>query len=205
MDDRSSDPGTYRVTVTADDFRGGSSTDSFTLTVTPFQETVLMPGWDALFYGAWQRVSDPTAASGSRLWHPNAGAPKQVAPLANPTNFFEVQFIADPTQEYKLWLRMKAEGDSWANDSVFVQFTGAKDAAGNSIYEIGTTSALAVNLEECSGCGVSGWGWEDDGWGAVNVNGTTLRFPGGGPQTLRIQTREDGVSIDQIVLSSAPL
>jgi hypothetical protein len=85
---------------------------------------------------------------------------------------------------------------------VFVQFTGAKDAAGNPIYEIGTTSALAVNLEECSNCGVSGWGWEDDGWGAVNRNGTTLRFPEGGSQTIRIQTREDGVSIDQIVLSS---
>jgi hypothetical protein len=113
-----------------------------------------------------------------------------------------VQFVADPTQEYKLWLRLKAEDDNWANDSVFVQFTGAKDGAGNPIYEIGTTSALAVNLEECSGCGVSGWGWEDDGWGAVNVNGTTLRFPDGGSQTLRIQTREDGVSIDQIVLSA---
>jgi hypothetical protein len=196
-------PGTYQVTVTADDFRGGSSADSFTLTVTPFQETVLMPGWDALFYGAWQRVSDPTAASGYRAWHPDASAPKQVAPLANPTNFLEVQFIADPTQEYKLWLRLKAEGDHWANDSVFVQFTGAKDAAGNPIYEIGTSSALAVNLEECSGCGVAGWGWEDDGWGGANVNGTTLRFPAGGSQTLRIQTREDGVSIDQIVLSSA--
>jgi hypothetical protein len=59
-----------------------------------------------------------------------------------------------------------------------------------------------VNLEECSGCGESGWGWEDDGWGAVNLNGVTLRFPEGGVQTIRIQTREDGVSIDQIVLSS---
>jgi hypothetical protein len=97
---------------------------------------------------------------------------------------------------------LRAEGDYWANDSVFVQFTGAKDAAGSPIYGIGTASALAVNLEECSGCGESGWGWEDDGWGAVDVNGVTLRFPEGGPQTIRIQTREDGVSIDQIVLSS---
>ena len=111
-------------------------------------------------------------------------------------------FLADPSQEYKLWIRLKAEDDNWANDSVFVQFTGAQDAAGNPIYQIGTTSGLAVNLEECSNCGVSGWGWEDDGWGAVNKNGTTLRFPQGGPQTIRIQTREDGVSIDQIVLSS---
>jgi hypothetical protein len=45
-------------------------------------------------------------------------------------------------------------------------------------------------------------GWEDDGWGAVNRNGVTLRFSEGGVQPIRIQTREDGVSTDQIVLSS---
>jgi hypothetical protein len=195
-------PGSYQVTVTVSDGQGGSMSDTFTLDVTPYKEIVLMPGYDARVYGAWQSVADQSAAEGRRVWHPNAGAPKQVDPLANPTNFFEVQFVADPTQEYKLWVRMKADGDHWSNDSVFVQFTGARDAAGNPIYEIGTTSALAVNLEECSGCGVSGWGWEDDGWGAVNRNGTTLRFPQGGPQTLRVQAREDGVSIDQIVLSS---
>jgi hypothetical protein len=195
-------PGSYQVTVTADDRHGGSMSASLTLDVPPFQEMVLTPGWDARVYGAWQAVDDPSAVDGRRVWHPDAGAPKLTTPLANPANFFELQFLADPTQEYKLWVRLKADGDSWANDSVFVQFTGAKDGAGNPIYEIGTTSALAVNLEECSGCGVSGWGWEDDGWGGVNVNGTTLRFPDGGPQTIRVQTREDGVSIDQIVLSA---
>jgi hypothetical protein len=195
-------PGTYAVTVTVDDYRGGSTSDDFTLEVPPFQEMVLTPGSDAALYGAWQSVEDPTAADGRRVWHPDAGAAKQVNPLANPTNFFELRFLADPTQEYKLWLRLKADGNYWGNDSVFVQFTGAKDAAGNPIYEIGTTSALAVNLEECSGCGVSGWGWEDDGWGSVNANGTTLRFPEGGLQVIRVQTREDGVSIDQIVLSA---
>ena len=66
----------------------------------------------------------------------------------------------------------------------------------------GTTSGLAVNLEECSGCGVSAWGWEDDGWGAVDRNGVRLRFPAGGRQDILIQVREDGVSIDQVVLSA---
>jgi hypothetical protein len=69
---------------------------------------------------------------------------------------------------------------------------------------VGTTSGLAVNLEECSGCGESGWGWEDDGWGAVNKNGVLLRFPNPDrdPQFIIIQPREDGVSIDQVVLSA---
>jgi hypothetical protein len=49
---------------------------------------------------------------------------------------------------------------------------------------------------------VSGWGWEDDGWGAAGRNGVTLRFPDGGRQDILIQTREDGVSVDQVVLSA---
>jgi hypothetical protein len=196
-------PGQYDVTVTVDDYRGASVTDAFTLIVDPFKETVLLPAEDALLYGAWQLSPDPTASYYEQVVrHPDAGAPKKTAAEAAPTDYFEMGFVADPTQEYKLWIRLKADGDSWANDSVYVQFSGAKDADGNPIYQIGTTSALAVNLEECSGCGVSGWGWEDDGWGAVNVNGTTLRFPDGGAQTIRIQTREDGVSVDAVVLSA---
>lgn len=196
-------PGRYAAALTMDDYRGGSVSDSFTVVVRPFKETVLLPADEAVLYGAWQVVNDPAGSSYGRVVrHADAGAPKLQTPLASPKDYFEMGFIADPTQEYKLWLRLKADNNYWGNDSVFVQFTGAKDAAGNPIYEIGTTSALAVNLEECSGCGVSGWGWEDDGWGGVNVSGVTLRFPEGGPQTIRIQTREDGVSVDAVVLSS---
>jgi endonuclease/exonuclease/phosphatase family metal-dependent hydrolase len=74
--------------------------------------------------------------------------------------------------------------------------------SGSSAYRIGTTSALEMNLEDCSGCGISGWGWQDDGWG-VGVLGPLVYFDSTGTQTLRIQTREDGLSIDQIVLSPA--
>jgi endonuclease/exonuclease/phosphatase family metal-dependent hydrolase len=59
---------------------------------------------------------------------------------------------------------------------------------------------MEVNLEDCSGCGVSGWGWQDNGWG-VGVLGPLVYFGSTGTQTLRIQTREDGFSFDQIVLS----
>jgi hypothetical protein len=111
-------------------------------------------------------------------------------------------FLADPAATYKPWLRLRAADNSWANDSVWVQFSAATDVNGVPAYRIGTRSGMAVNLEECLGCGLSGWGWEDDGWGAVDRNGALLRFPDGGWQQLRIQTREDGVSVDQIVLSS---
>ena len=83
-----------------------------------------------------------------------------------------------------------------------MQFDQSTDASGAPAYRIGTSSGLPFNLEECSGCGVSGWGWEDDGWGAVNRHGATIRFADGGWQRIRIQTREDGLSIDQVVLSA---
>ena len=195
------DPGVHTFELTVYDERGGQATDTVTWTITNSPEIVLWVNYPHTA-GDWQIVEDATAAGGRRAWNPNRNAAKLNAALAAPADYIEVSFPADPTLEYKLWIRSKAEGNSWANDSVFVQFSGARDAANAAVYGIGTTSALAVNLEECSGCGVSGWGWEDDGWGAVNKPGVTLRFPEGGIQRMRIQRREDGVSIDQIVLSA---
>ena len=37
---------------------------------------------------------------------------------------------------------------------------------GYPVYRIGTTSATTFVLEECSGCALSGWGWNDNGYGA---------------------------------------
>jgi endonuclease/exonuclease/phosphatase family metal-dependent hydrolase len=85
---------------------------------------------------------------------------------------------------------------------VFVQFSGSVNSSGSAVYRTGTTNALEVNLEDCSGCGVSGWGWQDDGWG-VGVLGPLVYFQTSGTQVIRVQTREDGMSIDQIVLSPA--
>ena len=45
--------------------------------------------------GAWRLVTDATAAGGSRIAHPDAGAPKLTAPLAAPTHAFELRFTAD--------------------------------------------------------------------------------------------------------------
>lgn len=194
-------PGVHTYELIVRDERGGESRDTVTWTITHFEEIVIYAAWSAS-HGTWQTVEDATAADGYKLYNPNAAAPKLAAPLANPVNYVDVSFSPDPALEYKLWIRGKADGNNWANDSVFVQFSDAVDAAGNAVYRIGTTSALAVNLEECSGCGLSGWGWEDDGWGAVNRNGVTLRFPNPEWQRIRIQAREDGFSIDQIVLSA---
>jgi hypothetical protein len=148
----------------------------------------------------WAVVSDATAAGGARIVHPNQNAAKVADPLAAPSHYFELTFNAERGRPYRLWIRGQAQSNNWANDSVFVQFSGSVTEAGGPVYRIGTTSGTQVNLEDCSGCGVAGWGWQDNGWG-VGVLGSPIYFETTGTQTIRVQTREDGLSIDQILLS----
>ncbi|MEX2660660.1 MAG: phospholipase D-like domain-containing protein, partial [Vicinamibacterales bacterium] len=150
--------------------------------------------------GAWQSEADATAASGVKMRHPDAGAAKITTASASPANYFDMTFSAEAGVPYRLWLRGRADANYWPNDSAFVQFSGSVDASGSPVWRIGTTSATDVSLEECSGCGVSNWGWQDNGWGA-GVLGPLVYFATTGTHTVRVQTREDGLAIDQIVLS----
>lgn len=149
----------------------------------------------AQMFGAWRREVDASAASGARLRHPDAGVPKRANALATPVDYFELTFTAEANVPYHLWMRARAEPNSWANESVFVQFSNVTGAA------VGTTGYASMNLEDCSGCGVSGWGWQDNGYGNI---GPDFVFTRSGLQTIRVQTREDGVAIDQIVLDPLP-
>ena len=163
-------------------------------------EVVLYASEASLRAGKWVVETDSTAAGGQRIRHPDAGAAKLSAPLASPANYFELTFTAEAGVPYRLWIRGKADRNYWGNDSVFVQFDGSVTKAGSAQFRIGSTDATTFNLEECSGCGLSGWGWEDNGWGQ-GVLGPQIYFAKTGTQRIRIQTREDGLSIDQIVLS----
>ena len=163
-------------------------------------EVVLYASKAAVIVGAWQIVNDSTAAGGERIHNPNAGAAKLTSPVANPTTYFEMSFYAEAGKPYRLWIRGIAQNNSWANDSLFIQFSNSVTSSGSPTWRIGTTSATEMNLEDCSGCGLSGWGWQDNGWG-VGVLGPLVYFGTTGTQKLRIQVREDGMSIDQIVLS----
>ena len=57
---------------------------------------------------------------------------------------------------------------------------------------------MPVILEEARNANVSGWGWADNGYGTP---GTPIAFAHAGAHTIRIQQREDGPGIDQILLS----
>ncbi len=162
---------------------------------------ILLYALDGVITGTkWSIVADASAAGAKRLWNMNAGASKITTALANPTSYVEVTFTPQAGQPYHLWMRGRAESNTYTNDSVFVQFSNAVTSGGTAIYRYGTTSAAEYNLEDCSGCGLAGWGWQDNGWG-VGINGPDIIFDSSDPQTLRIQSREDGLSIDQILLS----
>jgi hypothetical protein len=171
-------------------------------TAPPASDEVVLYAADApLIAGAWTRTADSTAAGGTRLQNANAGAAKIIAAQANPVDYFELTFSAAAGKPYRLWIRAKATSNAWANDSVHVQFSDSVTESGAEIYRIGTPSGADVNLEDCSGCGLSGWGWQDNGYG-VDVVGSDIRFATTGSHTIRIQVREDGIGIDQIVLSA---
>jgi endonuclease/exonuclease/phosphatase family metal-dependent hydrolase len=186
------------------------------ITVTTLTPGVIAAGDDIVLHSAdvtavkgnWSKVADSSAATGTMMSSADVGWSKTDAPLASPADYFEANFNADPNTPYHVWLRLRASGDSKWNDSVFVQF--ADDAAqhdfspvidqnGAAVYAIGTASALTANLESCGGCGTRGWGWVDSGWW-LNAS-PVVTFRTGGTHTIRVQTREDGVQIDQIVLS----
>ena len=149
--------------------------------------------------GGWATMSSSSAAGGAYVRTADNGWSSTATALASPTEYVESAFTAPSATPYHVWLRLRAGGDSKWNDSVWVQFSDSTDQNGSAIYRIGTTSALLVNLENCAGCGVSGWGWQDKAYWLSQVS--TVRFSSTGAHTIRIQTREDGAQVDQIVLS----
>jgi regulation of enolase protein 1 (concanavalin A-like superfamily) len=149
-------------------------------------------------HGSWQTAADSTSPNGVKLVTSDTGVSNTDNPLAFPAHYFDVSFSPEAGTPYRIWVRMNALGNSKWNDAVWVQFSGAL-ANGSPVYPLNSTSGLLVNLAtDSSASSLNGWGWENTAYWLSQP--TTLTF-GSGPQTLRIQVREDGVQIDQIVLS----
>jgi hypothetical protein len=166
----------------------------------PGEAEVVLHAWKAnMIAGNWSIVADPTAAGGSRMASANEGA-QFTSPSAKPNDYFELTFFAERGKPYRLWLRGRAYRNQAANDSVYVQFSDAVSASGAPVSRIGSTSATTVNLAACGTCSLSGWGWQDNATG-IDKLGPPVYFATTGMHTIRVQTREDGFSIDQIVLS----
>jgi predicted amidohydrolase len=170
----------------------------FDATSPPATSDVVLYASNFTRHGNWALQADATAAGGQKAMVPDAGQANTSAPLASPADFVEATFNATAGTPYTIWLRMRATSDSKYNESVWVQYSDAQSGS-TAAYPIGSTSGLLVNLEACANCGVSGWGWQNGAYWLAQQR--TITFATGGVHTIRIQMREDGVQIDQVVLS----
>ena len=152
--------------------------------------------------GNWTRIADASGAGGKVMSSKNIGWSANNAPLAAPFHSFDFTFNAAANTPYHVWVRMRAIDNSKFNDSLYAQFSDARDVKGLARYRLGTTDALLVNLATtANAASLAGWGWQDGAYWFAQA--TTVKFESGGSHTLRIQTREDGVQLDQVVLSAS--
>ena len=150
-------------------------------------------------HGDWRVVSDPTAAGGRALANSNFSQAKIAPAFTDPANYFEATFSARADMPYRVWVRMRAENNSFGNDSLHVQFSDSVTGTRVPTMRIGSTSSAEIVLQAGAGDGsVNGWGWADNTW---DTRGPDLYFSAAGTHTIRIQQREDGAIVDQIVLS----
>jgi hypothetical protein len=140
---------------------------------------------------------DPASPGGRLVGYPNTGDELDPPPENDPHLTFPVQVRAGV--RYRCWIHMKVGepvGVSQAN-MVWVQFTGAVDAAGERVLAPRTGSYLTAR-----GPTRSGWSWvgcdsEQRGLDPL------VRFGESGEVTVRIQAGMEGVGFDQVVLSPA--
>jgi len=164
-------------------------------------EVVLYPSDFTTIRGNWAVATASGTASGKQLSSTDSGWASTSSPLASPGHYVEATFSAASGTSYRVWVRLRATSNSKYNDSLWVQFSDALTSTGSAVHRIGSTGGLLVNLENCDGCGVAGWGWQDSAYWLEQVN--VVRFAASGTHTIRLQTREDGLQIDEVVLSPA--
>ena len=191
----------WRVTAVSSGGSTAGSVWSFTTGsgTTGIASEIVLYASDATPHGSWTITSDPSAAGGLKLTNPDSGVAALSAPAATPTNYVDASFQAQAGTRYRVWLRIHALTDSKYNDSVFVQFSDSVDGTGSPVYRTWTTNGYTVNLWTCATCPSLGWGWQRNAYWLADTG--DVWFQNTGSHTVRVQVREDGAEIDQIVIS----
>jgi len=150
-------------------------------------------------HGSWSSGADSSSPNGVKLLTTDAGFVTANQPLTSPADYVDVTVNAEANVPYRIWLRLRALNNSKVNDAVWVQFSNAR-VNGSQVYGLNSTSGLLVNLAtDGTATSLNNWGWQNGAYWLSQA--TAVTFPVAGSQTIRIQVREDGVQLDQIVLS----
>ena len=142
----------------------------------------------------------PGSPSGIKIITPDNGVSFANNPANPPTQWFDVTFNADPGKTYTLWVRLKALNNSKFNDAVWVQFS-------NALGERAAGLPVAIDVGPARQPGDRRERHEPEQLGlgqqrvlAESAAGRSCSRPAD-CRRMRMQIREDGVQIDQIVLS----
>lgn len=154
------------------------------------------------FHGNFHLQGDATAADGLHAEDmPNlglrVGGHFGNAAESSPTHYFDASFKAQAGKLYHLWARIAvaADNDFGTSDSMYIQFSDALEN-GDPVNRMGTSQGLVVSKSNKT------WEW-DDIWEGTENTGEIMSFEHTGDHTFRVQRREDGAMIDQILLSSS--
>lgn len=152
---------------------------------------------ESAFY-EFEYWDDPASPGGKVVGTPNEGGDLDPPPENDPHVIFPVSVHAGVP--YRCWIHMKVgapKGLSQAN-KLWVQFTGAVDAAGNEIFAPDTGSFLTAQgpIEE-------GWSWVGCDLPDAESAQSLVTFRTTGEADVRIQAGMEGVGFDQVVLSPA--
>jgi hypothetical protein len=151
---------------------------------------------DALYeFDFWE---DPASPMGVMVGTPNEGGELDPPPENDPNVSFTVPVRSGVP--YRCWIHMKVgEPRGWSQaNMVWVQFTGAVDAAGQEVLQPNTGSYLTAQGPE-----QLGWTWVGCNQAEAETPEALVHFGVDGEVTVRIQAGMEGVGFDQFVLSPA--
>ncbi len=142
-------------------------------------------------------IDDSASPGGKYVSLPNNGDELDPPPENDPHVTFKIAVVSNTP--YRCWVHLKVGaplGKSQAN-VVWLQFSGAVDAAGNAAYQPGSNSYLTAQ-----GPTSEGWTWVGCDL-PDSAEGSLIQFSVSGEATVRIQAGAEGVGFDQVVLSPA--
>jgi predicted MPP superfamily phosphohydrolase len=97
-------------------------------------------------HGKWKKSPDRGAVLGHRMEDLPARRGWQYQPVVEPSDYFEIDFAARRNVRYRLWMRMKAFNGNPLCDSVYVQFSDARDESGRKRYRVGVPAHSKEHL-----------------------------------------------------------